>query len=197
MSGSGKAAERNGCRRNGCQRSGSRAERLPSGTALSGAALSGAAPERTPPSGTSPRVSRRRGTRMGGKTLSHLSRAAARTRGVAAGRSAQREARSSDWRRGAAGSPDPENSSSPDPENLSRALPPPGIPTVRPETGPGAPDPEYLSRAGSQDPRSPYAARPGSLSARAPTIPEVPTRPAPGNRTFSIKPSQSPARAAR
>jgi hypothetical protein len=51
----------------------------------------------------------------------------ARTRGVAAGRSAQRACeRSSDWRRGAAGSPDPEYlqphtellPSSPDPENL-------------------------------------------------------------------------------
>jgi hypothetical protein len=43
-------------------------------------------------------------------------RAAARTRGVAAGRSAQRACeRSSDWRRGAAGSPDPENLP-PDPE---------------------------------------------------------------------------------
>jgi hypothetical protein len=61
----------------------------------------------------------------------------ARTRGVAAGRSAQRACeRSSDWRRGAAGSPDPKHlPGSPD-QGFSKLLPPPGKPT-RP-----APDPE-------------------------------------------------------
>jgi hypothetical protein len=73
--------------------------------------------------------------RIGSKTLSVLvRRAEARTRGVAAGRSAQREARSSDWRRGAAGSPDPEHLlGSTDRE----------IPTGQPgpESHPGSPDP--------------------------------------------------------
>jgi hypothetical protein len=65
--------------------------------------------------------------------LCHADMAAARTRGVAAGRSAQRACeRSSDWRRGAAGSPDPEHlPGSRDPE-------------------PPQPDPEFL--LGSLDP---------------------------------------------
>jgi hypothetical protein len=72
--------------------------------------------------------------------------------GVAAGRSAQREARSSDWRRGAAGSPDPEYLPMPgstDPEYL----PMPG--STDTENLPGSPDPENLSRAGCPDPKIP------------------------------------------
>ena len=77
-------------------------------------------------------------------------RAAARTRGVAAGRSAQRACeRSSDWRRGAAGSPDPDTS-----EGIALRLPRPGARNVstvsvavclvfRPRVSPEAePDPE-------------------------------------------------------
>jgi hypothetical protein len=74
----------------------------------------------------------------------HCARSAdARTRGVAAGRSAQRACeRSSDWRRGAAGSPDPEHlprTGFPDPEHLPRT----GFPD--PENLPGLPDPENPS----------------------------------------------------
>jgi hypothetical protein len=90
----------------------------------------------------------------GGDERSKRYGAAARTRGVAAGRSAQRACeRSSDWRRGAAGSPDPEHLlGSPDPEHL--------LGSPDPEHLLGSPDPEHL--LGSTDPEI-LPARPGLI----------------------------------
>jgi hypothetical protein len=82
--------------------------------------------------------------------------AAARTRGVAAGRSAQREARSSDWRRGAAGSPDP--------ENLPHCHGPKFLPPDRkPDRAPSTRKP---IRAPAPTIRKTYRPAPESLSAR-------------------------------
>jgi hypothetical protein len=103
----------------------------------------------------------------------------ARTRGVAAGRSAQRACeRSSDWRRGAAGSPDPEHLlGSTDPDHL--------LGSTDPELLPGSPDPEHSSspetetrRAGSLAPKNlPGSPDPEFLpSTEMETSPVSPTR---------------------
>jgi hypothetical protein len=150
---SGRVAERSGCRAN----------RWPSGVAAEG--TRGRAEwlpsewvderggsQRTVPSGTCPRASLIMVRPPAEDLLTPLPYGTARTRGVAAGRSAQRACeRSSDWRRGAAGSPDPEDlprARSPDPEDLPRARSP------DPEDLPRArsPDPEHLPRARSPDP---------------------------------------------
>src|SRR5207245_6844633 len=76
---------------------------------------------------------------MGGRAARVRS---ARTRGVAAGRSAERACeRSSDWRRGAAGSPDPDS-----------------LPCA------GSPDPDSLPCAGSPDPNALHYRTVGKLS---------------------------------